>query len=423
MIEMDRRRVAAAGGLAIAVSATVAAAAIALGGGDQAGGAAAPAGETVPLERRDLSESVTVDGTLGFEDSADVVDRLTGTFTWLPAQGAVIERGRRLFEIDDEPVVLMYGDLPAYRPLAAGDSGEDVEQLESNLAALGFDAGGAMEADDDFDSATASAVAAWQDSLGLEETGEVELGRIVFQRGARRVASVEAGVGDAAEAAGGGSGGATLASNPIAGRRQPQPEAEGEPEPKAAAPEAEEPAPEAQEEEPASAAVTVMTTTSTRRVVTVELDPEDVSEAKIGDPATVSFPGGESAKGRVKSVGAVAEAAASDDAAAGGSGETDPADATIEVTIALPRGRAASKLDAAPVDVALRGDVHRDVFAVPVSALLGIGGGGYAIRAAGDPGAAETTLIPVRPGTFADGYVEIEGEGLREGLAVEIPEQ
>lgn len=44
-------------------------------------------------------------------------------------------------------------------------------------------------------------------------------------------------------------------------------------------------------------------------------------------------------------------------------------------------------------------------------------GGGSA--APGGDGA--NRLIPVRLGVFAQGKVEVEGEGLREGLRVEVP--
>ena len=86
--------------------------------------------------------------------------RLSGTVTALPAVGDVIRRGGRLYAVDGEPVLLMYGAVPAYRTLAEGvGDGRDVEQLERNLAALGYDPG---TVDEDFTDATAAAVAAWQ---------------------------------------------------------------------------------------------------------------------------------------------------------------------------------------------------------------------------------------------------------------------
>jgi multidrug efflux pump subunit AcrA (membrane-fusion protein) len=70
------------------------------------------------------------------------------------------------------------------------------------------------------------------------------------------------------------------------------------------------------------------------------------------------------------------------------------------------------------VTVELTDEVRRNAFVVPVEALLGTAGGGYAIEVAGS---GERHQVPVEPGLFADGYVEVEGDGLREGLEVEVP--
>ena len=56
--------------------------------------------------------------------------RLSGTVTALPKVGAVIRRGGRLYAVAAEPVLLMYGAVPAYRTLAEGvGEGRDVEHV------------------------------------------------------------------------------------------------------------------------------------------------------------------------------------------------------------------------------------------------------------------------------------------------------
>ncbi len=90
----------------------------------------------------------------------------------------------------------MYGSVPAYRTLKQGVSdGPDVVELNENLIDLGYDPYGAITDEESFDEATAAAVKRWQKAEGLPETGEVELGRVVFAPGARRVTDVKVTLG------------------------------------------------------------------------------------------------------------------------------------------------------------------------------------------------------------------------------------
>ncbi len=133
---------------------------------------------------------------MGYGSTLELYDRLSGTFTWLPAVGAAIDRGGTLWRVNNQPVALMYGSVPAYRTLKEGVSdGPDVTELNENLIDLGYDPYGAITDDEDFSQATAAAVRRWQHAEGLHETGEVELGRIVFAPGARRVTAVKVGLG------------------------------------------------------------------------------------------------------------------------------------------------------------------------------------------------------------------------------------
>src|SRR5690606_79554 len=106
-----------------------------------------PARETAEVVRRTLTETVTVGGELGYGDAVELGCLLDGIFTGLPAVGEVIERGGELYAVDDEPVILLYGSLPAYRTLGPGATGTDVEQFEENLSALGYDG---FTADDEY---------------------------------------------------------------------------------------------------------------------------------------------------------------------------------------------------------------------------------------------------------------------------------
>jgi peptidoglycan hydrolase-like protein with peptidoglycan-binding domain len=452
----SRRRLAAAA--AIAVALVVVAAVVLLSTGSsphQPAGTGVPAGQTTAeVTRRTLTESSTVDGTLGYGATLELYDRLSGTFTWLPAVGTTVGRGGTLWRVNNQPVVLMYGSVPAYRTLQEGvGDGPDVSELNENLIDLGYDPYGEIADYEDFSEATAAAVRRFQHAEGLPETGEVELGRVVFAPGARRVAAVKVVLGQ--DPPGG------------AGAKEPTPEDQGSKEPKE--PDSKEPAskepasknpdskkssakepalkkpagkeaakqpatkePAAKEpasKEPASkepdaagadepgggagAGMVVLETTSTQQLVTLKLKAEQQTLARVGELAPVTLPSDRVVQGRIVEVGSVAEVkeSAGDEKGGGSGGESEPA--TIPVTLALEHPVA--HLDEAPVSVELVKSVRREVLAVPATALTATAGGGYAIDTLRD---GRRVALTVTPGMFADGYVQVEGTGVHEGLTV-----
>src|SRR5690242_2183269 len=133
------RRTVVAGSSIVAVAAVVAAS-VGLGGNaspspSSVGG---PSLGTAVVTRTTLRQTQQVNGTLGYGPPARVSARTNGTVTGLPALGAVINRGQQVYQVDDLPVLLLYGGRPFYRSLSSGDSGDDVQEVEQNLAALGY---------------------------------------------------------------------------------------------------------------------------------------------------------------------------------------------------------------------------------------------------------------------------------------------
>jgi hypothetical protein len=381
------------------------------GGGDGGvrGGAASGASRTATVERRDLVEREDVDGTLGYGGSRSVVapggdsgggesagggsddggsggsagtgsgagsgsaggsDSGGGTITRLPAEGSVVRIGQSLWEVDGEPTAwLMRGRRPAWRSFERGMSdGEDVRQLEATLKALGHDPYGAMTVDDELDAATEAAIERFQAARGMKQDGKLELGEVVFLPDDARVAARKQSVGS--------------------------PLAAGQP---------------------------MLEATSTKRVVTVELEASRQTLARPGRRAEVELPDGRTVRGRIATVSRVAASGGGgDDSAGGGGSEGDgSSEATVKVTIRV-RGRLGSRLDQAPVTVSLVSETRRDVLTVPVTALLALEGGRYAVEVVGRDGSRRR--LPVEAGAFADGYVEVSGRGLREGMRVAVPD-
>ncbi len=151
---------------------------------------------TAVAARKDFVEDTEVEGTLGFGPVENLPNLATGVVTSVPEAGAVMELGDVLFEIDGRPVLLLEGDTPMYRAFNSHTAdGADVLRLEEMLLDLGHATESNLNVDGDFTSATSDAIERWQESLGLEPTGEIPLGYIVYRPEGFRVSVVHASLG------------------------------------------------------------------------------------------------------------------------------------------------------------------------------------------------------------------------------------
>jgi peptidoglycan hydrolase-like protein with peptidoglycan-binding domain len=328
---------------------------------------------TVAVVRTDVGERQQVAGILGYAGSLTVVGQQSGIVTAIAAPGAVVRAGGRLAAVDGRPVVLMTGQIPAWRVFGLGmPDGPDVRQLESGLRALGFDPDRAMTVDDHFDAATAAAVRRWQHALGEPQTGSVAVGSVVFLPGPIRVTEDQVLLGG------------------VTGPGQP-----------------------------------VLSGTTTDHQVTVALATGQQSLVHVGDRVVVTLPDGTTTtSGRVTFVSQVATSGSPDGGTGGSGGSGGSAQgagngqATVEVTVALDDQGAAGRLDQALVQVAITDQLHRGVLAVPVTALVAISGGGYAVTR------PDGSVIRVTVGLFDDltQLVEVSGPGIAQGVRVQVPQ-
>ena len=212
---------------------------------------------------------------------------------------------------------------------------------------------------DVFTSQTSAAISSLQAAHGLPVTGELLLGSVVFQPGPVRVTSVTPAPGAAVQAG------------------------------------------------------PVVNVTSTRRVVTIALDASQQGSIKVGDSVVITLPDNSTTPGRVSFVGTVATTPSSQSGNSSGP--------TIEVDVTPKHPGDTGRLDQAPVDVSITTATVRGVLAVPVNALVALGGGGYAVEEVQAAGAHQ--LVAVSVGLFDDasGMVQVSGSGLAAGQHVVVP--
>jgi peptidoglycan hydrolase-like protein with peptidoglycan-binding domain len=214
------------------------------------------------------------------------------TFTAVPSAGAIVRRGQRLYAIDGEPVLLLYGSTVASRAFISGmSSGPDVAELNANLDALGYGHGLHGDA---FTASTAAAIRALQTAHRMNATGVLQLGSVVFERSAVRVTSLAPTLGV----------GSPVQAGPA------------------------------------------LTVSSTSRQVTIALDAAEEGQVVVGDPVIITLPDNSTTPGRISYVSPVAssqggsttitvDAVPSDPAA---TGALDQAPVNVAITTASVHG-------------------------------------------------------------------------------------
>jgi peptidoglycan hydrolase-like protein with peptidoglycan-binding domain len=312
---------------------------------------------TVPVTRGDLVSSAQQPGQLGFLGTYQLVGHRAGTITALPGVGQVIDRGQPVYSVDQRPVPLLFGTVPLYRALGVDATGEDVRELEQNLAALGF---GGFTVDDRFTSATQTAVKRWQHALGVPETGAVEAGDAMVAPGAVRITAVRAVLG------GLGAPGQEVASG-----------------------------------------------TGTGHGVHVDLDRKYRPLVATGQQVRVQLFGGHTVTGVVDTIG---EAATPVPDPGAGNQNANQQTVPVDLTVTSPEAELGGVVEG-PVTVTFPGASRRGVLTVPVEALTAQPtGDGYAVVVVDGTG---RHTVPVTVGLITASRVEISG--VPEGARVEVP--
>lgn len=306
--------------------------------------------------------SVTVEtqaaGTMQFAGQRSLGAGPAGIVTNLLSVGTTVKVGDALYSVNARPVMLLDGAIPAWRDFSLGMSrGEDVRQLEKNLAAFGVFRG---DVDTEFTGLTEQAIKSWQKAMGVDQSGIVERTAIMFSpeeiRIAEQKSALGANVGEGTE---------------------------------------------------------LYVISSTSKSATVQLSINDQKLALLDSPVTIVLPNGVETAGVVSSVGVPTEAPSTDPNA--------PKGVVLPVTISLSDPAAAAEFTRSSVSVRFTSTLSADALTVPVEALLAINDQSFAVEVQDPDPDKPSTKIPVKTGAFGSGRVEISGDGITEGMKVVVP--
>lgn len=405
------------------------------------------------------------------EDTHPVISQLDGVITWIPEPGTVIEQGQELFRVNDHPVILLYGEHPSFRIMYDYDPdfhnhkisyevydskspsydegpnqiGNDVQQLEQALVALGY-SHSAMRVDNEFTYGTRYMVKQFQADVGATFDGIIHQGEVVFLPGPVQVLDVYASPGDF-------SGGTILnvsTGDPASGTLVLQLEealadlgfdanntleVDGVFSPETTQAVLDFQAAVGLGEDgllnfgeivflPGSIRVTsqlavlgssvgqgspIFGISLTDKLVSIHLPADEQDLLDIGDAVIIEMPDFREVPGKVVFVSQTAQAAEND---------WDPK--TFEVRIEFEDPSIAKDLDEAPVDVIVVTDSVDDVMAIPVSALLALLEGGYAVEVR--ISSSRTNLVAVEVGFFgSNNMIEIISSEIELGDQVVVP--
>ncbi len=398
---------------------------------------------TVQAETRDLVSFTEWTAQLTAGEPAVIAASGRGTITRTSDVGTTIRAGDVVAEIDGAPVVALYGSVPQFRELDDdADDGADIEQLEANLVALGYDPDGTVTVDDDYTYNTGLMVERWETDLGIEEPDTtVDLGQIAFIEGPSEVTSrtavgsqaapgqpllatvtlAESGflanpvntsaVGALADIDVVLADGLVLADLTVDDTVVPAVAVTGEPDTERT---------DAYEVQVPDGAVVVDTVLDvfewteagrpTHRwelaqgAIELEVDVDNIDEFDVGLPVVVELPDGTLIDAVVDEVGDVARTTQV------GQNAVTVLDVVIEPVEPLT-----GAFSAGPVTIRVEDEAILGATVIPIRSLIALAEGGHAIDVEG------RGLVAVELGTFDDGWVEITNGAVSPGESIVVP--
>ena len=270
--------------------------------------------------------------------------------------------------------LLMFGDIPAWRDMKEGIvPGEDINQLKLNLIALGYGTIETLGPDWNFNKNTSAAIMKFQADLNIISSGEIVLGEIIFAPGTSLVKS-----SSTLQTVGGkmNAGMELFFLTPVE-KVSTQIGSDG----------------------------AINLSSESLQIVEIQVDVADRNLTNEGSKVEIELPDESIVIGTVRQVGNLAVVPQ----------EGDP---FLQVLIGVEGSTEYFEWTGAAVTINVTKELAKGVLASPVTGLLALLSGGYALEVVTATG---TILVPVETGIYADGWVEINGSGLQPGTEIVVP--
>jgi hypothetical protein len=134
---------------------------------------------------------------VGYGDASPLSAQGTGTVTALPAVEDIVAPGEAIYRLDDRPVLLLRGRIPAWRDLTPWmDDGRDIAQAKRALTALGFADKADIGTSTVWNWPLSEAIADLRESAGYSRDYWLPRAMFAFAPAAVRVDSVTATLGE-----------------------------------------------------------------------------------------------------------------------------------------------------------------------------------------------------------------------------------
>ena len=429
---MPRRKVALwSAGVCVALAAGLAVAVPALSRDAESSAEGAASQRTAEVSSGSLASGITLSGTLSRGEPRALTASADGVITWLPEPGTIIQPGEALYEVNGRPVFLLPGAVPLWRTLELGDEGPDV--LALNEALRDLDLLDESLVDDVFGRGASAAVGSLYTGAGYDAPTDSPEGeeRLSTARddlsSARSAAAPPPGTGNATEESADGATEGEVDGESDAGGSEDAVGGGGTGGQEQVRQAEHRSAVASHEWIDAEDAVVlgvpsvrigsltlrvgdaaggeVLTWTTDDVVATADVTDSQAAALVSGHTVEITLPSAETVSGRIMEVSA-------------GGDESESEASPPQLVASIDGQDAVDSMVGSAVQIAVVADKVEGSLTMPVTALVALAEGGYAVERVTTEG---TELVPVDVQLVAEAQVAVSSSSLQEGDEVVIP--